>query len=161
MTQPEQLARETIDRLLEAAGWFVCDAIQATIYAAGGVAIREFPLPGCGAADYLLYVVGKAAGVIEAKKAGVTLTGVETQSDKYSNGLPPAQPRRGSPLPFSYQTTGTETRFTNGLDPQPRSRSVFAFRKPDLLAAGLASTRHSALWKSPVVSGEEPRALPG
>jgi len=31
---------------------------------------------------------GRAAGVIEAKKAGITLIGVETQSDKYTKGLP-------------------------------------------------------------------------
>jgi len=69
------------------------------------VAIREFPLPGYGFADYLLYVDGKAVGVIEAKKEGVTLTGVETQSEKYTQGLPaglPAGlPRWGNPLPFS------------------------------------------------------------
>ena len=50
--------------LLEAAGWHVCDASAANIHAARGVAIREFPLPGYGFADYLLYVDGKAAGVI-------------------------------------------------------------------------------------------------
>ncbi len=64
--------------LLAAAGWHVCDAFAANIHAACGVAIRRFPLPGYGFADYLLYVDGKAAGVIEAKKEGVTLTGVET-----------------------------------------------------------------------------------
>jgi type I site-specific restriction endonuclease len=32
-------------------------------------------------------------------------------------------------LPFSYETTGTETRFTNRLDPEPRSRNVFAFHE--------------------------------
>ncbi len=120
--------------LLEAAGWHVCDASAANIHAARGVAIREFPLPGYGFADYLLYVDGKAAGVIEAKKEGVTLTGVETQSDKYTKGLPAGLPRWSNPLPFSYQTTGIETRFTNGLDPVPRSRPVFAFHKPELLA---------------------------
>ena len=52
--------------LLEAAGWHVCDAAAANIHAARGVAIREFPLPGYGFADYLLYVDGKAAGVVEA-----------------------------------------------------------------------------------------------
>ncbi|MHB1144688.1 MAG: type I restriction endonuclease subunit R [Thiobacillus sp.] len=131
---PEQQARGNIDVLLEAAGWHVCDASAANIHAARGVAIREFPLPGYGFADYLLYVDGKAAGVIEAKKEGVTLTGVETQSDKYTKGLPAGLPRWGNPLPFSYQTTGIETRFTNGLDPTPRSRPVFAFHKPELLA---------------------------
>ena len=135
--QPEQQARGNIDRLLEAAGWHVCDASAANIHAARGVAIREFPLPGYGFADYLLYVDGKAAGVIEAKKEGVTLTGVETQSDKYTKGLPAGLPRWSNPLPFSYQSTGVETRFTNGLDPTPRSRPVFAFHKPELLAEWL------------------------
>jgi type I restriction enzyme R subunit len=132
--QPEQQARGNIDRLLEAAGWHVCDAAAANIHAARGVAIREFPLPGYGFADYLLYVDGKAAVVIEAKKEGVTLTGVETQSDKYTKGLPAALPRWSNPLPFAYQSTGVETRFTNGLDPVPRSRPVFAFHQPKLLA---------------------------
>ncbi|OZA32595.1 MAG: type III restriction endonuclease subunit R [Hydrogenophilales bacterium 17-64-65] len=136
--QPERQARGKIDVLLEAAGWHVCDAAAANIHAARGVAIREFPLPGYGFADYLLYVDGKAAGVIEAKKEGVTLTGVETQSDKYTKGLPAGLPRWSNPLPFAYQTTGVETRFTNGLDPVPRSRPVFAFHQPKLLADWLA-----------------------
>ena len=130
----ESQARENIDHLLTQSGWHVCDADKANIHASRGVAIREFPLPGYGFADYLLYVDGKAAGVIEAKKEGVTLTGVETQSDKYTKGLPDGLPRWRDPLPFSYQTTGIETRYTNGLDPQPRSRPVFAFHKPQMLA---------------------------
>lgn len=81
--QPEQQARGNVDVLLKAAGWHVFDAAAANIHAARGVAIREFPLKsGHGFADYLLYVNGKAAGVIEAKKEGVTLSGVETQSDR-------------------------------------------------------------------------------
>ena len=134
MTAPEQQARGTIDRLLTAAGWHVCDASAANIHAARGVAIREFPLPGHGFADYLLYVDGKAAGVIEAKKQGVTLSGVETQSAKYTQGLPAGLPRWHNPLPFAYQSTGIETRFTNGLDPEPKARGVFAFHRPDHLA---------------------------
>ena len=131
-------ARGNIDRLLAAAGWHLCDATNANIRAARGVAIREFPLKsGHGFADYMLYIDGKAAGVIEAKKEGMTLTGVETQSDKYTKGLPDGLPRWHNPLPFAYQSTGVETRFTNGLDPEPRSRGVFAFHKPDLLAEWL------------------------
>ncbi len=58
---------------------------QANIHAARGVALREFPLEaGYGFADYLLYIDGKAAGIIEAKKAGATLTGVESQSVRYA-----------------------------------------------------------------------------
>ena len=131
--QPEQHARRNIDTLLAQAGWQVCDPEQVNLTAHRGVAIREFPLPGHGYADYLLYTDGKAAGVIEAKKECVTLTGVETQVEKYTQGLPTALPRWSSPLPFSYPSTGIETRFTNGLDPAPRSRPVFAFHKPETL----------------------------
>ncbi|PZR73164.1 MAG: hypothetical protein DLM52_11555 [Chthoniobacterales bacterium] len=42
-----------------------------------------------------------------------------------------------SPLPFSYESTGSETFFTNRLDPHPRSRRVFAFHRPEKLAAWL------------------------
>jgi type I restriction enzyme, R subunit len=121
LPNPEQLARIEIDRLLTVAGWSVQDIAAANILAARGVALREFPLnPGHGAADYLLYVDGKACGVIEAKKKGATLTGVEVQSARCSQGLPASLPAWLRPLPFLFESTGTETRFTNGLDPAPR-----------------------------------------
>jgi len=98
---PEDEAREVIDSLLEKAGWHVCDYKSANIHAGTGVVIRNFPLkPGHGTADYLFYIEGKAAGIIEAKKEGTTLTGVEIQSDKYKHGLPdilPAWYRTSSP----------------------------------------------------------------
>ena len=97
--------------------------------------MREFSLkPGHGAADYLLYVNRKAAGVVEAKPEGSTLTGVEVQSEKYSAGLPDNLPGYLRPLPFLYESTGAETQFTNGLDPDPRSRLVFSFHTPETLA---------------------------
>jgi type I restriction enzyme R subunit len=134
MLEPERKARETIDRLLTAAGWHVCDPAEANISAYRGVAIREFSLKtGHGAADYLLYLDGRAAGVIEAKKAGFALRGVETQSSKYTNGLPDGLPSWQTPLPFAYESTGIATHFTNGLDPDPRARSVFAFHRPEHL----------------------------
>ncbi len=132
---PEQKARAKIDALLEQAGWAVQDAGSANLYESRGVAVREFDLrPGHGTADYMLYVDQKAAGVVEAKPAGYTLTGVETQSGKYSDGLPDILPAHGKSLPFLYESTGAETRFTNLLDPEPRSRGVFAFHTPDALA---------------------------
>jgi type I restriction enzyme R subunit len=131
----EAEARETIDKPLTQAGWKLLDLNDANIMAGPEVVIREFPLPGHGLADYLLYVDGKAAGVIEAKKTGVTLSGVDSQSDKYTQRLPEGLPRWNNPLPFSYQSTGKETRFTNGLDPHPRARPVFAFHRPDTHAS--------------------------
>ena len=132
-----------IDRLLEAAGWHVCDYKGANIHAARGVAIREFPLTaGHGYADYLFYIDGKAAGVIEAKKVGVPLLGFERQSSRYTQGMPAALPAWLRPLPFAYESTGVETRFTNGLDPEPRSRSVFAFHRPETLAGWLGDAKN-------------------
>jgi type I restriction enzyme R subunit len=135
---PEKKARVGIDALLNQAGWHVCNMLDANIHAARGVALREFPLnTGYGFADYLLYIDGKAAGVIEAKKEGSTLTGVEVQSARYAQGLPASLPAWRRPLPFSYESTGIETHFTQGLDPQPRARAVFAFHRPETLAAFL------------------------
>ncbi|MCP5349305.1 MAG: hypothetical protein R3F41_08025 [Gammaproteobacteria bacterium] len=90
---PEQPVRQQTDSLPTQAGWYLCDANAANIHAAQGVAIRDFPLgKGYGFADYLLYIHGQAAGVIEAKKSGATLKDVEVQSDKYSQGLPEGLP---------------------------------------------------------------------
>lgn len=88
MSPPEQEARLKIDVLLKLAGWLAQDAKAAHIHAARGVAIREFPLPGYGFSDYLLFVAGKAVSVIDAKKVGSTLTGFKIQSTKYNQGLP-------------------------------------------------------------------------
>jgi type I restriction enzyme R subunit len=83
--KPEDRARANIDRQLTAAGWLIQNRNSIDIEDGRGVAIREFQLaPGHGFADYLLYIDGYAAGVIEAKKAGVPLVGVEVQSGKYS-----------------------------------------------------------------------------
>jgi len=129
---PEGRARETIDALLEAAGWAVQDRARMNLGTAAGVAVREFPL-ATGAADYLLFVDRKAAGVVEAKPSGTTLSGVAEQSAKYLTGLADRVPHVGLPLPFAYESTGTETFFRDGRDPEPRSRRVFAFHKPETL----------------------------
>ncbi len=71
LATPEQLARQTIDALLTAAGWALQDRDQFDRNAALGVAVREFPLLA-GPCDYLLFIDGRAAGVIEAKKRGST-----------------------------------------------------------------------------------------
>ena len=144
MTTPEIKARTNIDRLLKMAGWAVQDVGALNVHAARGVAVREFRLEtGHGTADYLLYVGGEAAGVVEAKPEGRTLTGVEAQSAKYGAGLPHNLPALVRPLPFLYESTGVETRFTNGLDPQPRSRSVFSFHTPETLAEWLGASDYT------------------
>ena len=129
---PEQKSRQQIDRQLEQAGWIVQDYRQMNISAGLGVAVREFPLT-TGDADYMLYADARAIGVVEAKPKGHTLTGVETQSGKYLDGLPKTLPNYRLPLPFAYESTGEVTQFTNTLEPDARSRAIFTFHRPEEL----------------------------
>ena len=48
--------------------------------------------------------------------------------------------RVASSAPVPYESTGVETHFTNGLDPEPRARNVFAFHRPEMLADCLSPT---------------------
>lgn len=132
---PEQRARRDIDAQLVACGWVVQDYRHAAVAAAQGVAVREVPTTA-GPADYVLFVDSQAVGIIEAKKVGTTLTGVEWQTQKYQISFPgelPALLVNGA-LPFGYESTGAETRFTCGLDPDPTSRRTFTFHRPETLA---------------------------
>lgn len=122
---PEQEARQHIDAALEAAGWVIQDRADMNLAAGPGVAVREFKMAdGHGFADYMLFVDGKAVGVLEAKPAGYPLTSVELQADKYATGLPAGLNPPVNPLPFQYMSTGVETRFINGLDPDPKTRRI-------------------------------------
>jgi type I restriction enzyme R subunit len=94
MPTPESLARENIDRQLAAAGWQVQSIRDLNLYAGRGIAVREFRLDS-GPVDYLLLVDRKAVGVIEAKREGTTLTGVEPQAARYGEGL------KGVPAPIN------------------------------------------------------------
>lgn len=74
----EAKARLALDKHLAAAGWVVQRHEHMSLGTSRGVAVREFPMAaGPGDADYLLLVDRKAVDVIEARKAGSTLTGVE------------------------------------------------------------------------------------
>lgn len=150
MLTKEQKARQEIDKRLSAAGWVLQNPDEFNRNAALGVAVKEFQLT-TGPCDYLLFVKGKAAGVIEAKKAGVTLSGVADQSDRYMGGIPDHLAKWEARLLFDYESNGEETYFRNLRDPKPRSRRVFAFHKPETLLEWLEApeTLRSALTQMP------------
>lgn len=131
--KPEQQARRHIDALLTQAGWVIQEWPAINLAASRGVAVSEFPLQG-GTPDYLLFVDKQAVGVVEAKPAGHTLSGVADQSGAYVTSVPPNVPHVQEPLPFAYESTGVETFFRDLRDPDPRSRRVFAFHRPETLA---------------------------
>lgn len=130
--EPEAEARKEIDQLLESAGWTVQDFKGINLGASLGVAIREFPLSE-GEADYLLFIDRKAIGAIEAKPKGTTLSGVAEQTQKYLTSSNKNIKVWQDPLPFGYESTGSETNFRDMRDPESRSRRVFAFHRPETL----------------------------
>src|ERR1035437_7672458 len=134
---PEQQARQQIDAMLTASGWIVQDYKAFNPSAARGIALREVPLKS-GRCDYLLLVDRNALGVVEAKKKGMTLSTVAEQSAHYGENLPDfIQAIAPGSLPFLYESTGVETFFRDERDPDPRSRHVFSFHRPETLAEWL------------------------
>ncbi len=132
---PENKARIRIDEMLERAGWVVQDYKDVNLHAGEGVAVREL-VTSAGPADYVLFVNRQAVGVIEAKKQGTPLAGVEWQTVKYQSSIPdelPAYLTGDGHLPFGYESTGDDTWFTCRFDPQPTARRVFWFHRPDTL----------------------------
>ncbi len=72
---------------------------------------------------------------------GTILSGVEPQRDEYADGLPDDLAVPIEPLPFAYQSTGVETRFTNTLDPDPRSRECSGSTGPRRSPRWIAEVR--------------------
>ncbi|MDC6166994.1 type I restriction endonuclease subunit R [Paucibacter sp. XJ19-41] len=130
---PEQKARLVIDTKLAQAGWMVQDYRALDLSAGLGVAVREHPTD-TGPADYLLYVDREPVGVIEAKRdeAGENLTATERQTEGYASAKLKWR-REHKPLPFLFESTGQIIRFSNALDPAPRSREIFHFFRPEQL----------------------------
>jgi type I restriction enzyme, R subunit len=129
---PEQIARDNIDKQLTACGWVIQSIKQINLNAGTGVAVKEY-LTDVGPADYVLFVDGKPCGVIEAKREeeGHRMTVHEGQGEDYANAK--LKHLKNEPLPFVYISTGEVTRFTDFTDPKPRAREVFSFHRPETL----------------------------
>lgn len=129
---PEQIARDQIDKQLTACGWLIQGLKRVNLHAGIGVAVKEY-LTDVGLADYVLFIDGKPCGVIEAKKEeeGHKLNVHEAQSEGYANAK--LKHLNNQPLPFVYISTGEVTRFTDFTDPKPRAREIFSFHRPETL----------------------------
>jgi len=127
---PEQLARDEIDRQLIACGWVIQDKNTINLSASLGVAVREYQTD-VGLADYVLFVNKKPVGIIEAKREeeAVRFSMHEDQSEGYASAK--LKYLDNEKLPFVYESTGEVTRFTDFRDPKPRSRPVFTFHRPE------------------------------
>ena len=135
----EAQTRERIDGRLEQAGWVIQDS-KAINFTAGehgvnGIAVREYQT-NTGPADYMLFIKGRACGIIEAKREGTNLGIVDGQSSRYAYSKLAHTERWAAdsdPLSFLYEATNTEIRFRDERDPKPRSRNLFHFHRPEAL----------------------------
>ncbi len=131
--KPEDKARhKKINPLLEECGWEIQNYNNANPRAAKGVVVEYFPMGSAGEADYVMFLNGKAIGIIEAKKQGESsLISKEPQVEKYSKGFSEDFQKIDGILPFAYIATGSNFKFINYWDPKPRSRDVKAFHRPE------------------------------
>ena len=138
---PEQIARDNIDKQLILCGWIIQDKKKINFTAGTGIAVREYQTD-IGPADYVLFIDRVAVGIIEAKREeeGVHLIStVEEQSVQYANAK--LRLLNNDPLPFVYESTGEITRFTDYRDPKPRSRNVFTFHRPETFVQWIKETK--------------------
>lgn len=126
---PEQIARDQIDKQLLACGWVVQSKSKINLSENLGVAVREYQTD-VGPADYVLFVDGKPVGVIEAKREeeGHKLSVHEDQAEDYATAK--LKYLNNEKLPFVYLSTGEVTTLTDFRDPKPRARNVFSFHRP-------------------------------
>jgi len=129
---PEQIARDNIDRQLRDAGWSIQSKDEINLFESLGVAVKEYSTD-IGPADYVLFVDTDPVGIIEAKREdiGYNISVVEEQSSGYANAK--LKHLQNDELRFRYEATGIITRFTDILDPKPRAREVFNFHTPKIL----------------------------
>jgi len=127
---PEQIARDKIDRQLIACGWVIQKKNQINLNAGLGIAVTEYQTD-IGPADYVLFVDKKPVGIIEAKRAeeAIHFSEHESQSEGYASAK--LKYLNNEKLPFVYESTGDVTKFTDYRDPKPRSRPVFTFHRPE------------------------------
>lgn len=147
---PEDKARSLIDRRLAECGWMVQSKADMNLGAGLDVAVREFRTAS-GPVDYGLFVGRRLCGLIEAKPEGTTtLSGFSEQAARYMDDVRKHLVRDEGEVRFEYVASGTETLFRDRADPDPVSRRVFAFDRPETLE----------LWlKEPATRPKSSRAL--
>ena len=109
--KPEEQARVLIDEMLAAAGWAVVPRSEY-LDVPHAQAVTEALTKGNNEADYLLFLDGKAIGVLEAKRRENPLGGVVMeQVAKYSAGALPWYQTWAKPLPFLFMSNGETLQF--------------------------------------------------
>ena len=147
-----------IDKLFAASGWQVVDreSYAPTISAA---AIEEGLLNHNMEADYLLFINGKAVGVLEAKKEEVDVSAdwVKAQAENYVNNVPGLYQTISKPLPIIYLSNGKQVLFKDYRNPDSEYQELGRIHTPKEISKMLGITDEYA--GLPALSEREKKAL--
>lgn len=149
---PEQKARIKIDESLKKAGWDIISRNEySDIYNA--CAITEALLTGNLEADYLLFVGGKAIGVLEAKRAENNLSvDVAAQAQNYTKSLPDWYQTWENPLPFVFLSNGETLLFRDMREEDPTYIELKKMKTPkELVQMADIQSEYAALPALPPV----------
>lgn len=149
---PEQKARIKIDEFLKKTGWDIISRNEySDIYNA--CAITEALLTGNLEADYLLFVGGKAIGVLEAKRAENNLSvDVAEQAQNYTKSLPDWYQTWANPLPFVFLSNGETLLFRDMRKEEPTYIELKKMKTPkELVQMADIQSEYAALPALPPV----------
>lgn len=128
---PEEKARIKIDRWFADAGWKVInrEEYEPTCTA---VAIREGLLENNLEADYLLFINGKAVGVLEAKREETDASAAKVceQAARYAMRVPDIYQTYQKPLPFIFTSNGKELYFCDSREQGPGFKQIMVIPTP-------------------------------
>lgn len=134
--------KQWIDEKLKKSGWttildYSDDLDLTTLHK---TAVRELPTDD-GPADYVLFLDGKPAIVVEAKKLGLSPQNVLNQAQRYAKNLRQEGygVYNGYKVPFAYATNGELIWFQDFRVKQSRSRPVQGFHTPKAIGETLRS----------------------
>ena len=110
-------------------------------------------------ADYLLFINGKAVGVLEAKKEEVDVSAdwVKAQAENYVNNVPGLYQTISKPLPIIYLSNGKQILFKDYRNPDSEYQELGRIHTPKEIAKMLGITDEYA--GLPALSEREKKAL--
>ncbi len=153
---PEEKAREKIDTLLEESGWTVVNRDEFGSDVINAQAVRENILKGNKEADYILYLDGKAIGVLEAKREENSLgLKVAEQAQTYATILPDWVQSWITPLPFIFLSNGNHLLFKDRREKESKYKILKKMLSPKEiveLANGAINSEYAKLPSVPKVS---------
>lgn len=153
---PEEKAREKIDTLLEESGWTVVNRDEFVSDVINAQAVRENILKRNKEADYILYLDGKAIGVLEAKREENNLgLKVAEQAQTYATILPDWVQSWITPLPFIFLSNGNHLLFKDRREKESKYKILKKMLSPKEiveLANGAINSEYAKLPSVPKVS---------